>query len=52
MGLGEHSLHWDIAIVAVETGISPNELMQLEPRMLWTMMRYLITKNQRNSGKR
>jgi len=36
----------------VETGISPRELMQLEPRMLWTMGRYIVARSQAQSGKR
>lgn len=52
MGLGDASLHWEIAGLAVETGISPRELMQLEPRMLWTIERYLIARAQAQSGKR
>jgi hypothetical protein len=44
-GLGDRSAHWFIAILACETGISPRELMRLEPRMLWTMQRYLVAKN-------
>ena len=45
-GFGESSAHWFIAQVAVETGISPRELMELEPRMLWTIHRYLVSKSQ------
>lgn len=36
-----------LATVACETGISPNELMNLEPRMLWTMVRYLVARAQK-----
>jgi hypothetical protein len=36
--------------MSVETGISPNELLALEPRMLWTMWRYMIAKNQAQGG--
>ena len=43
-GLGETSAHWLIAQIAVETGISPNELLELEPRMLFTLERALIAK--------
>ena len=43
-GLGETSAHWLIAQIAVETGISPNELASLDPRMLWTIQRALIAK--------
>lgn len=49
-GLGASSLHWTIATIACETGISPRELAELEPRMLWTIQRYLIAKFQRQSG--
>lgn len=51
-GLGDTSLHWEIAALAVETGISPRELMELEPRMLWTMARYIVARSQAQSGKR
>jgi hypothetical protein len=43
-GLGETSAHWLIAQIAVETGISPNDLLELEPRMLFTLERVLIAK--------
>jgi len=43
-GLGETSAHWLIAQIAVETGISPNELLALEPRMLFTLERALVAK--------
>lgn len=33
--------------MAVETGIAPSELLSLEPRMLWTMHRYMVSKSQR-----
>lgn len=33
-----------IAGIAVETGISPVDLLQLEPRMLWTIQRYMAAK--------
>ena len=49
MGLGASSAHWSMAALAVETGISPRELAQLDPRMLWTMERYLIAKFQARS---
>ena len=41
-------MHWRIATLAVESGISPLDLLQLEPRMLWTIEKYLIgrAKNQ------
>jgi len=49
-------MHWLIATIACETGVSPRELIDLEPRMLWTMSRYLVAKNQAqakaNRGKR
>lgn len=35
-----------LATIACETGISPRELMALDPRMLWTMHRYLTAKYQ------
>ena len=35
-----------IAGIACETGIGPTELMNLEPRMLWTLNRYLVHRNQ------
>lgn len=44
VGLGDTSTHWAIAQLACETGISPRELIALEPRMLWTMQRYLVAK--------
>jgi hypothetical protein len=31
--------------MAVETGISPRELLQLDDRMLWTMYRWMVAKN-------
>lgn len=40
-----------IATLAVETGISPRELMLLNPRMLWTIQRYVIAKGQQMSRK-
>jgi len=52
VGLGDSSLHWEIAALSVETGISPNELLQLEPRMLWTMTRYVVSRSQAHNGKR
>jgi hypothetical protein len=39
-------------MIAVETGISPRELMALEPRMLWTMVRYMISRAQGQQRKR
>ena len=40
--LGGYSLHWVMAQLAYEYKISPRELAELEPRMLWTMQRYLV----------
>jgi len=37
--------------MAVETQISPRELMALEPRMLWTMYRYMVSRSQKMSKK-
>jgi hypothetical protein len=34
-----------VASLAVETGISPRELMALDDRMLWTMYRWIVSKN-------
>jgi len=42
-------------VIAVETGISPRELLELEPRMLWTIERYLINRShqqQQASGRK
>lgn len=50
-GLGDSSLHWLIAQLAVETSIAPQYLIDLEPRMLFTIHRYVIAKNQQG-GKR
>jgi hypothetical protein len=36
-----------IATIAVETGLSPTELMNLEPRMLWTIQRYMVARAQK-----
>jgi len=44
VGLGDTSKHWEIAQLAVETGISPLDLLQLDERMLWTLQRYLVAK--------
>jgi hypothetical protein len=38
--------------MAVETGISPLDLIQLEPRMFWTLSKYLEFKGQRLQRKR
>ncbi len=43
--LGDSSAHWFIATLAIETGISPRELMRLDDRMLWTLQRALIARN-------
>jgi hypothetical protein len=51
-GLGDSSAHWFIAALAVETGIAPSALLAEEPRMLWTMQRYLVARSQKQSGKR
>ena len=49
MGLGDSSTHWMIAQLAFEYKISPKELLELEPRMLWTLQRYLVARiNQQN----
>jgi hypothetical protein len=41
-----------IAQLAFEYKISPNELLSLEPRMLWTLQRYLIARiNQQNKSR-
>jgi len=44
VGLGESSTHWMFAQLAYEYKLSPRELMLLEPRMLWTMQRYLVAR--------
>ena len=31
--------------MAIETGISPRELMDLDDRMLWTLQRALVNRN-------
>jgi hypothetical protein len=49
VGLGASSIHWTIAAIACETGISPRELAALDPRMLWTLERYLMAKFQAQS---
>jgi hypothetical protein len=51
VGLGESSAHWLIATIAVETAIPPSELLSLEPRMLWTIQRYLVSRSQKMSKK-
>lgn len=50
VGLGDDSLHWRIAWISCETGVSPTDLANLEPRMLWTMSRYLETKAERQNN--
>ncbi len=50
-GLGDSSAHWTIAMLACETHISPRELMELDPRMLWTMQRYLVSRAQQSQRK-
>lgn len=35
-------MHYSLAQLSYEYKISPRELMKLEPRMLWTMQRYLV----------
>jgi len=40
-------------MLAVETQISPRELLALEPRLLWTIYRYLVSRSQQaKKGKR
>jgi hypothetical protein len=39
-------MHWMIAQLSVESGISPVDLLQLEPRMLFTLQRYMISRSQ------
>jgi hypothetical protein len=33
-----------IAQLAYEYKLSPNELLELDPRMLWTLQRYLVAR--------
>jgi hypothetical protein len=40
-------MHWMIAQLSVESGISPVDLLALEPRMLWTLQRYMISRSQK-----
>jgi hypothetical protein len=42
--LGDSSIHWAIVQLAYEYKINPKELLELEPRMLWTMQRYLVAR--------
>lgn len=51
-GIGDDSMHWTIATIACETGLSPTELMNLEPRMLFTIQRYLVGKATARSKRR
>jgi hypothetical protein len=48
VGLGDSSAHWYIASLAAETGISPNALLECSDRMLWTLGRYLVSRNQQS----
>jgi hypothetical protein len=41
-----------MAQLAYEYHISPRELAKLEPRMLWTMQRYLVAVSRQMEGKR
>jgi len=45
-------MHWHIASLAVESGISPNELLKLEPRMLFTIERYLVWRSHQQKQRR
>jgi len=45
-------MHWLVATIAVETGLSPTELLNLEPRMLFTIQRYMVGKSKRAQGRR
>jgi hypothetical protein len=45
-------MHWRIAWMAAETGISPLELLRLDTRMLWTLGRYLEVKAERQQRRR
>ena len=51
-GIGDDSIHWLIATIAVETGLSPTELMNLEPRMLFTIQRYMVGKASKGQRRR
>jgi len=51
-GIGDDSMHWLIATIAVETGLSPTELSNLEPRMLFTIQRYMMSKARRGQSRR
>jgi hypothetical protein len=50
-GIGDDSVHWLIATIAVETGLSPTELMNLEPRMLFTIERYMVGRARRKQSR-
>ena len=51
--LGGYSVHGVLAQLAYEYKISPNELVSLDPRMLWTMQRYLVAVSRaREAGSR
>jgi hypothetical protein len=50
VGLGDTSAHWFIATLAVETGIAPRQLMKEEPRMLFTLYRYLVARSKPTPG--
>jgi hypothetical protein len=41
-----------MAQLAYEYHISPRELAKLEPRMLWTMQRYLVAVSRQSQGGR
>jgi len=45
-------MHWLIATLAVETGLSPTELMNMEPRMLFTIQRYVMGQSRRQQRRR
>jgi hypothetical protein len=51
-GLGDSSAHWLFANLAIETGISPRELIALSPRMLWTIQRALESRAQESNRAR
>lgn len=46
-------MHWVLAQLSYEFKLSPRELLELEPRMLWTMQRYLVAVSRaREAGSR
>jgi hypothetical protein len=45
-------MHWLVAQLAVETHIAPNDLLACEPRMLWTIQRYLVAKSQKQNQRK